>query len=1072
MNRVPTSASRRAGLRGRARRLTLGALATVGLAPAVLGAVATTSSAAVTGGCSGATATWKGTSSSVIWSDASNWTTGSVPGSTNPVVIPGGTPLVVLITGAAHACSVAVGAAAPSPASVGVELELTGSSTSLTVANGVDDNGMIGLGPSTQLSAASVTIETGAGLTGTGTITGAVDNQGTVEALPPSGAGGPFVLTVNGNYVQGATGALDAPIGGTVASGQYGTLRVSGAAQLAGVLDTPSVTNPPTAFRPVAGDSYPVLTAAALAGTFSALTDNQYPLGSTTPAFTYTPGYTSTAVHDVVAATGSGTPPPAVGLTTSPASVNPGQTVTATWFGLAPSGNDWISMHPAGAPDSNYLTFQTISTASDHLAFTAPATAGSYDFRLFRNGAKTATSGSFTVASVVVLAGTSAGTLPDGATVPAGSSMSATWNGLVPSGNDWISMHPAGAPDSTYLTFQKITGSEGSVGFTAPAAAGPYNFRLFSNGLKVATSPTFNVVPATVDTEAASSLVEAAAPGAFFGPTASVPADRSTQAGILVALRQGSTPVVGARVELFDSSPTVRVSPDPTYVSKGQVYTDANGFVRYFATDSVLETATFWARDLSHRVNVGSTAQVTFGCAKAAESTVTVDKASVLADGKQKATVTVTVDCARDAASGWSIPDGGHTVMLSGDGATAAVAPAPGSNTDGQGDVVTDHNGRARFVMTDTSPEAVDFLATDITDPTWVPLDQQATVIFTQRMYGMPYVALGDSYSAGVGNGQYGWGSERNKCYRSHKAYGPLIDKDQKLNMAFVACTGAVTNDLFTPNNEDNHTPSGSLEPAQMCGAPDATACPAGKDPWLGPLTKVVTLTIGGNDVGFSDVLAQCIDAQTSFVHIEGGSCLDDQSLVDQVYARISALAGSGTATSPEGQPIHPLSQVLADIHAAAPNATVYVGLYPALFAPVNNQWFQGDCTVGTLQVSHVPLVGGVVKTVQMDATISAAHASEIYQVGTDADTTIAAVTRQMGPWARVVDAPSKFAGHALCQHGTSLQDNNRSSWFFALSSKVDYNDQSHPQPVPWSFHPNAAGQSSGFKAAFEGAGA
>jgi hypothetical protein len=71
-----------------------------------------------------------------------------------------------------------------------------------------------------------------------------------------------------------------------------------------------------------------------------------------------------------------------------------------------------------------------------------------------------------------------------------------------------------------------------------------------------------------------------------------------------------------------------------------------------------------------------------------------------------------------------------------------------------------------------------------------------------------------------------------------------------------------------------------------------------------------------------------------------------------------------------------------------------------------------------------------------------------------------------------VVDAPSKFAGHALCQHGTSLQDNNRSSWFFALSSKVDYNDQSHPQPVPWSFHPNAAGQSSGFKAAFEGAGA
>src|SRR5579884_2806461 len=157
----------------------------------------------------------------------------------------------------------------------------------------------------------------------------------------------------------------------------------------------------------------------------------------------------------------------------------------------------------------------------------------------------------------------------------------------------------------------------------------------------------------------------------------------------------------------------------------------------------------------------------------------------------------MTVDCVRDPVTHWSIPDGGHTVNLSGDSGTSVVVPAPGARTDGQGNVITDRKGQARFLVSDTAPETVQFLATDETPPTWVPLDQQPTVTFTPRMYGMPYVALGDSYSAGVGNGAYGWGSEHNNCERSHKGYPALIDKDQNLGMAFVACSGAVTDDLF-----------------------------------------------------------------------------------------------------------------------------------------------------------------------------------------------------------------------------------------------------------------------------------
>jgi len=50
------------------------------------------------------------------------------------------------------------------------------------------------------------------------------------------------------------------------------------------------------------------------------------------------------------------------------------------------------------------------------------------------------------------------------------------------------------------------------------------------------------------------------------------------------------------------------------------------------------------------------------------------------------------------------------------------------------------------------------------------------------------------------------------------------------------------------------------------------------------------------------------------------------------VNARINALAGNGTATTPDGRPIHALTALLADIHREAPNAHIFVVGYPRLF--------------------------------------------------------------------------------------------------------------------------------------------
>lgn len=99
--------------------------------------------------------------------------------------------------------------------------------------------------------------------------------------------------------------------------------------------------------------------------------------------------------------TSSAPPPPPASptLTASPTSVSGGQSVTVSWDGLDPTGNDWISLHPAGTPDSSYLSWQYANGSSGSLAFAAPQDPGQYEFRLFRNGPKVATSNTFEVLS-------------------------------------------------------------------------------------------------------------------------------------------------------------------------------------------------------------------------------------------------------------------------------------------------------------------------------------------------------------------------------------------------------------------------------------------------------------------------------------------------------------------------------------------------------------------------------------------------------------------------------------------------------------------------------------------------
>ena len=89
------------------------------------------------------------------------------------------------------------------------------------------------------------------------------------------------------------------------------------------------------------------------------------------------------------------------------------------------------------------------------------------------------------------------------------------------------------------------------------------------------------------------------------------------------------------------------------------------------------------------------------------------------------------------------------------------------------------------------------------------------------------YVALGDSFSSGVGTNSYTLSSS---CRRGVYAYPWLVAQQRpNTSLTFVACTGARTTDLM-----------------------------ANQIQFVTPGTNIVTMTIGGNDIGFSNLIVQC----------------------------------------------------------------------------------------------------------------------------------------------------------------------------------------------------------------------
>jgi lysophospholipase L1-like esterase len=166
------------------------------------------------------------------------------------------------------------------------------------------------------------------------------------------------------------------------------------------------------------------------------------------------------------------------------------------------------------------------------------------------------------------------------------------------------------------------------------------------------------------------------------------------------------------------------------------------------------------------------------------------------------------------------------------------------------------------------------------------------------------YVALGDSYTAGLGIPTQ-TGSTAG-CGQSTSSYPYLVARSLRLPLTDMSCSSATIPDLTSAQVTGQGT-----NPAQLSALSSGTA--------------LVTVSIGGNDIGMIDIVTKCTELDLGPALFPGRSskltpCEDYYTAggADQIRQRIAAVTGN-------------LADTLTQIKERAPHARVYVVGYPDL---------------------------------------------------------------------------------------------------------------------------------------------
>lgn len=289
------------------------------------------------------------------------------------------------------------------------------------------------------------------------------------------------------------------------------------------------------------------------------------------------------------------------------------------------------------------------------------------------------------------------------------------------------------------------------------------------------------------------------------------------------------------------------------------------------------------------------------------------------------------------------------------------------------------------------------------------------------------YVALGDSYSSGEGNPPFLSGTDQpgDYCHRSDAAYPEVLAGMLGAQLKFYACSGATTANITTTRQYPG-------EPTFQLGEPgvDATA-------------GLVTLTIGGNDAGFSAVLKTCIEQKlkANAVNAVAGwlgfgqdpSCADSSSFVASTNRQIDNVGPAVTST---------YQAILNQVDPT--NTSVIAAGYPHLFPTSTSAQ---DC-------------------VQLSPYLTNADQNYLNGEADRLDGVLGQSAEQAG--VNFVDVRAAFDGHDVCGgsgawiNGLSIASGSGGGCTFAVLGHCVIPGL----PIVGSFHPDASGHSHGYAAA------
>jgi hypothetical protein len=288
------------------------------------------------------------------------------------------------------------------------------------------------------------------------------------------------------------------------------------------------------------------------------------------------------------------------------------------------------------------------------------------------------------------------------------------------------------------------------------------------------------------------------------------------------------------------------------------------------------------------------------------------------------------------------------------------------------------------------------------------------------------YIGLGDSYTSGEGAFDYlaDTDSDDNMCHLSRNSYPLLLTHDLFSSSGghSVACSGAVINDVGSTSDSYRGQVRGVgnfqqleqsqallLESVETNFVPGYVAQQRFIKRWQ---PRFATVSIGGNDIGFDDMLQNCVEPHVSR-HTSGNTCYNTYEDRLEVMRLI-------------GRTVPRWTSLFVQLRREAPNMQLYAIGYPQVAVDT------GNCALNVqLNKSELEFGISLVDYLNQDMQKAAVAASIPY-----------------------VDISQALAGHRLCE---------AASYNVAVNGLTAGTDAGVPGIKVLgkeSYHPNAFGQS------------